>query len=148
MSETAEATGRREATKERNREAILSAGIEVFSDIGYGQATVRDLIRASGLATGTFYNYFPDKESVLRALVDRSAVELRAQLAESRAGAATAEEFVDSLESLEPSDSEQAEKITAAEMTTGNARRRNMHCTLLGLRVHFAQWLNGVRGLG
>jgi len=94
VSETAEATGRREATKERNREAILSAGLEVFSEIGYGQATVRDLIRASGLATGTFYNYFPDKESVLRALVDRSAVELRAQLARSRAGAATAEEFV------------------------------------------------------
>ena len=66
----------------------------MFSEIGYGQATVRDLIRASGLATGTFYNYFPDKESVLRALVDRSAVELRAQLTESRAQAATAEEFI------------------------------------------------------
>lgn len=94
MTGTAEATGRREATKERNREAILAGGLEVFGEIGYGEATVRDLIRASGLSTGTFYNYFPDKESVLRALVDRSAVDLRAKLAESRAAAHSPEEFV------------------------------------------------------
>ena len=79
--------GRREATKERNRELILHAGRDVFATVGYGAATVRDLIRASGLATGTFYNYFPDKESVFMALVESSATELRAKLAASRADA-------------------------------------------------------------
>ena len=86
--------GRRAATKERNREAILSAGVVVFSERGFGEATIRDLIRASGLSTGTFYNYFPDKESVLRALVDRSVTELRGVLASTRSDAHSPEEFI------------------------------------------------------
>lgn len=90
------AGGRREATKERNREAILAAGLEVFGSTGYGEATIRDVIRASGLSTGTFYNYFPDKESVLRALVDRSATQLRAVLSQTRASATSPETFVSS----------------------------------------------------
>ncbi len=86
--------GRRAATKERNREAILAAGVEVFSERGFGEATIRDLIRASGLSTGTFYNYFPDKESVLRALVDRSVTELRSVLAATRSDAHSPDEFI------------------------------------------------------
>ena len=58
--------GKRERTKAANREAILVAARRVFSDIGYGAASVRDIVRETDLATGTFYNYFPDKESVLR----------------------------------------------------------------------------------
>ena len=68
------AVGKRERTKAANREAILVAARRVFSDIGYGAASVRDVVRETDLATGTFYNYFPDKESVLRALVDEITV--------------------------------------------------------------------------
>ena len=42
---------------------------------------------STDLATGTFYNYFPDKESVLRALVDEIAVEARRACARARMGA-------------------------------------------------------------
>ena len=90
----APAAGRREATKERNREAILAGGRIVFSERGYGAATVRDLIRSSGLSTGTFYNYFPDKEAVFRALVHESAVELRSRLVAARAASESPEAFV------------------------------------------------------
>jgi AcrR family transcriptional regulator len=86
--------GRRERTKQANREAILSAAREVFSDIGYGAATVRDIVRRTDLASGTFYNYFPDKKSVLRALVDEIAVEARARVKAARAAATTLEAFV------------------------------------------------------
>jgi AcrR family transcriptional regulator len=55
--------GRREENKAANRATILAAALDVFS-IGYGTATVRDIIGRTGLASGTFYNYFPDKESV------------------------------------------------------------------------------------
>ena len=58
----------------------------VFGDIGYGAARVRDIVRGTDLATGTFYNYFPDKESVLRALVDEIAVEARARVRAARHG--------------------------------------------------------------
>jgi AcrR family transcriptional regulator len=87
-------SGKREATKRANREAILAAARHVFSDIGYGAASVRDIVRATDLASGTFYNYFPDKEAVLRALVDEIVVEARARVRAARAGATTVEAFV------------------------------------------------------
>jgi AcrR family transcriptional regulator len=91
---TTTAPGKRERTKAANREAILVAARRVFSDIGYGAASVRDVVRETDLATGTFYNYFPDKESVLRALVDEITVEARARVRAARAAATTLEEFV------------------------------------------------------
>jgi AcrR family transcriptional regulator len=93
MTATA-AGGKRERTKAANREAILVAARRVFSDIGYGAASVRDVVRETDLATGTFYNYFPDKESVLRALVDEITVEARARVRAARMAATTLEEFV------------------------------------------------------
>jgi AcrR family transcriptional regulator len=91
---TAAGVGKRERTKAANREAILVAARRVFSDLGYGAASVRDVVRETDLATGTFYNYFPDKESVLRALVDEITVEARARVRRARAGSTTLEEFV------------------------------------------------------
>ena len=87
--------GKRERTKAANREAILVAARRVFSDIGYGAASVRDVVRETDLATGTFYNYFPDKESVLRALVDEMAREARTRVHDARmAAAGSVEGFV------------------------------------------------------
>ena len=87
-------TGRREQTKATNRAAILEAARQVFSELGYDAATVRDVIRRTDLASGTFYNYFPDKESVLRALMDDSWGEMRTRVAEARGRAGDVEEFV------------------------------------------------------
>ena len=52
------------------------------------------MIRRTELASGTFYNYFPDKESVFRAVLDESAQEVRRRLRAVRASAQTLEEFV------------------------------------------------------
>src|ERR1041385_6826911 len=65
-------SGKREQNKAQNRTEILAAAREVFTDLGYDAATVRDIIRRTKLASGTFYNYFPDKESVFRALLRES----------------------------------------------------------------------------
>ena len=85
---------KRERNKAANRAAILQAGREVFVEIGFGAANVRDIIRRTDLAAGTFYNYFPDKESVFRALVEESAEEIRVRAREARRRAQTLEEFV------------------------------------------------------
>lgn len=58
--------GKREQTKARNRETILAAAKRVFADKGYEAATVRDIIRGTDLASGTFYNYFRSKEEIAR----------------------------------------------------------------------------------
>ena len=88
------APGKREATKAANRAAIVAAAREVFAEIGYGAASIRDVIRRTGLATGTFYNYFPDKESLLREILDHAADEARVRVRAARQGATSLEEFV------------------------------------------------------
>ena len=86
-------TTRRELTKAQNRDAILAAARQVFAEIGFASATVRDIIRATPLASGTFYNYFKSKEEVYQALRDEQALKLRPRLRQARLAAATAEEF-------------------------------------------------------
>lgn len=88
------AAGKREATKAQNRRAILDAATEVFTEMGYGAASIRDVIRRTGLASGTFYNYFPDKHSVFRAVLDEHTTELRRRLREARSRARDAETIV------------------------------------------------------
>jgi AcrR family transcriptional regulator len=88
------AAGKRERTKAHNRRAILEAATEVFTEMGYGAASIRDVIRRTGLASGTFYNYFPDKQSVFRAVLDEHTTELRRRLRDARARARDAETIV------------------------------------------------------
>lgn len=86
--------GRRERTKAQNRETILAAARGVFAELGFAAATVRDVIRATPLASGTFYNYFKSKEEVYQALRDQVALEVRPKLREARQAATTGEDFI------------------------------------------------------
>ena len=95
LPETSE-LGKREQNAIRNRQAILEAARTVFCEVGYGAASVRDIIRGTDLATGTFYNYFPDKESVLRVLIEEFQRELRRRVHEARAQATSLEEMLHS----------------------------------------------------
>jgi AcrR family transcriptional regulator len=88
------ARGKREETKASNRQAIIDAAREVFADLGYGATTVRDIIRATELASGTFYNYFKSKEEVFQALRDETALRVRPRLRAERIRARNFEEFV------------------------------------------------------
>jgi AcrR family transcriptional regulator len=87
-------TGKRAYAKEQNRRIILDAARRVFAQLGYSGTTVRDVIRATPLASGTFYNYFRSKEEVFQAMRDETALALRPVLREARLKAETAEAFV------------------------------------------------------
>jgi AcrR family transcriptional regulator len=89
------APGRRERTKAANRAAILEAALEVFGELGYDAASVRDVIRRTDLASGTFYNYFPDKAAIFRALVEQTGDEARRRVRTARINARSAREFVE-----------------------------------------------------
>lgn len=86
--------GKREQTKVQNRQAILDAAREVFGELGYETATVRDIIRRTGLAAGTFYNYYRSKEEVFAALADDGARRFGPILKAIRAQSNGFEEFV------------------------------------------------------
>jgi AcrR family transcriptional regulator len=85
----------RERTKHANRAAILAAGREVFAADGYGAASVRDIVRRTELASGTFYNYFPDKASIFAAIVREVAAEALRRARDARREASSPRGFVE-----------------------------------------------------
>lgn len=58
--------------KER-RQRLLECAIDLFIEKGYFNTSVREIIIKSGFGTGTFYNYFIDKEDILKALLEEFA---------------------------------------------------------------------------
>jgi AcrR family transcriptional regulator len=84
----------REQDQLRQRAAILAAARQVFGEIGYDAATLRDVIRRTSLPASTVQQLFPDKESIFRTLVDDSARRLRARVRAARDRATSLEEFV------------------------------------------------------
>jgi AcrR family transcriptional regulator len=88
-------TSRRERTKAANRAALVAAARAVFGELGYEAVAVRDIVRRTGLASGTFYNYFPDKEAVFRAVVEETGAEVRRRVRDARTGASGLAEFVE-----------------------------------------------------
>lgn len=87
MSTAVEHANKREQTKARNRAIILEAARGAFVELGYDAATVRDIVARTQLAPGTFYNYFPDKRSVLVAIMAEAGAQAteRARSARNRA---------------------------------------------------------------
>jgi AcrR family transcriptional regulator len=88
-----ERAGRREQNKAENRAALLKAARTVFAEMGYGAAGVRDIVRRTDLASGTFYNYFKDKSEIFEAVVREMSVELLRRHRNGRVKARTAEDF-------------------------------------------------------
>lgn len=86
--------GKRERTKAANRQAILDAARRVFAQLGYEATTVRDIIRGTELASGTFYNYFKSKEEIAEALQDDGARRFRPRLRAAVTQAEGLEDFV------------------------------------------------------
>lgn len=62
--------------------------------MGFDAVTVRDIVRESGLAPGTFYNYFDDKESLFREVLDERMSEITRRMHDLRARATTLGDFL------------------------------------------------------
>ena len=63
----------RRAEPETRRQAILAAALSVFAARGFEAARLEDVAQRAGVAKGTLYLYFRDKEALFEALV-RNAV--------------------------------------------------------------------------
>lgn len=66
--------------------AILRAAIRVFANNGYFNSKVADIAREAGVADGTVYLYFKNKEDILHSIfnrsVDEAITEVRRQIDE------------------------------------------------------------------
>ena len=61
------------AKKDAKRTAMMQAAVQVFAQKGYHAATVRDVVKAADVAIGTFYFYFPDKETLFVYLYEETS---------------------------------------------------------------------------
>ena len=77
-------TARRAQQKQENRDKLVNAARKVFAEKGLASATARDIVRETDLASGTFYNYFDDKEDAFRAVFEDWAEQARAAAREKR----------------------------------------------------------------
>ncbi|KQI73741.1 TetR family transcriptional regulator [Loktanella sp. 5RATIMAR09] len=57
--------------QKRNRAAILSAGLDIFSQYGFRGATLDQIADAAGLSKPNLLYYFPSKEAIHSALLER-----------------------------------------------------------------------------
>ena len=80
------------AHEQEIRDRILSAALRVFSEKGYHNATIADVVRESGLSVGAIYTYFTGKDELIRLSCDQIATRGLDQLAERLAGASTTAE--------------------------------------------------------
>jgi AcrR family transcriptional regulator len=76
------------AHEQEVRDRILTAALRVFSEKGYHNATIADVVRESGLSVGAIYTYFTGKDELIRLSCDQIATQGLDQLAE-RLGPAT-----------------------------------------------------------
>ncbi|HWF30365.1 MAG TPA: TetR/AcrR family transcriptional regulator [Mycobacterium sp.] len=52
------------------RQRILDAAARVFAEYGYTAGTTNRIAERAGVSIGSLYQYFPNKDAVLRALMD------------------------------------------------------------------------------
>jgi len=59
----------RQQQKQHRQEAILAAAFEVFAAHGYEATRIDEVAQRAGIAKGTIYLYFRDKDRLFQAVV-------------------------------------------------------------------------------
>lgn len=80
------------ATVTDKREAILRAAIKVFASKGFFNSKVADIAGEAGVADGTVYLYFKNKDDILHSIFDRAMAEFIAEGKKELEGIAAPEE--------------------------------------------------------
>jgi AcrR family transcriptional regulator len=86
MNAASRAKGGSQITRPRDeaklvfRRAILEAAEHELGERGFHAARMQDIAKRAGLAVGTLYNHFAQKDDILRALLETRSVELLEEL--------------------------------------------------------------------
>lgn len=74
--------GVRDRQREETRRRVYEAALHMFLRDGVSASRISDIVQHAGVATGTFYVYFPTKEHVLVQLLHDTSLEVLAAVAE------------------------------------------------------------------
>ncbi|APM39799.1 TetR/AcrR family transcriptional regulator [Clostridium kluyveri] len=62
---------------------ILKCGRELFSSKGFKDTSIAEITKMAGMATGTFYNYYPSKDKLFMEIYLEENVKLKRNIMES-----------------------------------------------------------------
>jgi AcrR family transcriptional regulator len=79
-------TETRQERKERTRQAILDAALDLVAEEGLAALSLRQLTRAVGIVPTAFYRHFASIDELGLALVDQTFASLRLMIREARRG--------------------------------------------------------------
>jgi len=79
MMNRAEVRVPKQRRAQRTRAAVLRAARAEFSERGYAGATSKTIARRAGVSVGSLYQYFSDKDQVLREIAQGRAEEITEQ---------------------------------------------------------------------
>jgi len=75
---------RRERKKQETRDRILSVAREMLESRGFEATALEQIAEAADVSKGTFYNYFPNKDALLKQIAVIELGNLDQQIAEDR----------------------------------------------------------------
>jgi len=81
-------------TKDRTRKRIVACAKRLFDKKGFEAATTRDIASAAGIANGTLFNYFANKETLALSILDEALIAAEAEFAASVRGGEPLEELL------------------------------------------------------
>src|ERR1700761_3852067 len=85
------------ASGEETRRRIIIATMRCVAEVGYSQATIREIARTANVSSASLYNYFPNKSELIKATI---AARGDAAMPRLRAAAANAGDVMDRIESV------------------------------------------------
>ena len=91
---------RRETKKRELREAIYETAMTLFLQKGFDNVTIEDITHQIEIAKGTFFNYFPNKESILLYFMRRHLDEVKDQIPRAIKEIKTTQQKLDHLFSI------------------------------------------------
>lgn len=59
-----------QARAEATRRRIIDSAVDLFSELGYGETGLADVLQRAGVSKGAFYYHFGSKESVAAAIIE------------------------------------------------------------------------------
>jgi AcrR family transcriptional regulator len=84
----------RQQRKQRTRQALLDAALELLAEQSFSSLSLREVARGAGVVPTAFYRHFQDMEELGLALIDESFRTLRAMIRAARANQRTYEHAI------------------------------------------------------
>ncbi len=104
---------------------ILEAAAQIFSELGYAAGTTNRIAERAGVSVGSFYQYFPNKDAVLVALVERHVA----------AGTRSVESLLDAA-AVAPDDLESLLRAFVSAMVALHSQEPDLHRVLFEEAPH------------